>query len=313
MQRRTRLGSERKREGWREGERKRETETAIRRTRGTWADRTRRVVARAHKLKPAPRRHCCLLRSTATLCRPFVPPVRHLVLSIHSSALRYVALCGVRLTNPTSPRSPPFAASSAARYPVTAALPLAAACPPTDPRNRSLPYHRSPPYVPTPPLPGRLQSSLSLAIPRACRPDSSSLCATMLSRSLLSSVPVAASPPPFSPLPLPCHTASRRPASPPSGNQHTRKPRALWNTTGSSTIIFRPIVCRACMRVCERRREKGRARAKERKRMMRARGQRFRRNIMERNRMEIVSDVLEKHDGKKNRTIFSCLFISSYI
>lgn len=59
---------------------------------GTRPDRTRRVVARAHKLKPAPR-----VVIAASL--PTHPPAS----LAHPSALRYVALCDVRLTNPTPP------------------------------------------------------------------------------------------------------------------------------------------------------------------------------------------------------------------
>lgn len=203
---------------------------AIRRIRGTWADRTRRAVARAHKLKPA-RLVVIAASSALLLLHPSVPARLPMLSLIHPSVLRYVTLCGVRLTNPTRSLAalPPAAAAAAAAAPSpSSSRPLLPpACPPTGPRNRSLPYHRATPRTDSPIT--RPPPILSLRPPTPL-PAGRLLFALRDSAlglfSLPTAVPVAALTP-FPPVP-PCPaTTSRRPASPPSGNQHTRKPCAV--------------------------------------------------------------------------------------
>lgn len=138
---------------------------------------------------------------------------------------------------------------------------LSPACPPTGPRNRSLPYHRATPRTDSPIT--RPPPILTLPSPTPCLPaDSSSLCATPLSVSSLFRLPSPLRP---SPLPLPPSPLSlslflsilplpRDARRHPLWATSTPESRARWNTTGSSAIIFCPIVCRACMRAreCER-------------------------------------------------------------
>lgn len=222
---------------------------------GTWPDRTRRVVARAHKLKPAPR-----VVIAASL--PTHPPAS----LAHPSALRYVALCDVRLTNPTPPPRRSFVRSVGRSVPpplvlspATASntvLPLAdppplafPACPPTDPRNRSLPYHRATPRTDSPspdppasrPTPLRFARLRSLSLSRSslssdCRPRCGSLRSP--------SVPLA-----LPGLPLPRDARRHHPLRATSTPESRA---ALWNTTGSPAIIFCPIICRVRVYACER-------------------------------------------------------------
>lgn len=189
--------------------------------RGTWADRTRRAVARAHKLKPAPRRHCCLLRSTA----PARPSSHALPHPPYRPSLRHPLWCPPNQPHPVPRRATPLL--------LPPPPPLPPSLPPSPPRCLSThrpakPLVAVPPSHPTyrlPPLPGRLRSSpLRPPTPPACR--GRLLFALRDSAlglfSLPTAVPVAAlvpfPPARFPPSPAPCPaTTSRRPASPPSG------------------------------------------------------------------------------------------------
>lgn len=183
--------------------------------RGTWADRTRRAVARAHKLKPAPRRHCCLLRSTA----PARPSSHALPHPPYRPSLRHPLWCPPNQPHPVPRRATPLLL-------LPPPPPLPPSLPPSPPRCLSThrpakPLVAVPPSHPTyrlPPLPGRLRSSpLRPPTPPACRPTPLRF-ARLRSRSLLSSdCRPRCGPRPF-PSPAPCPaTTSRRPASPPSG------------------------------------------------------------------------------------------------
>lgn len=166
---------------------------------------------------------------------PHLPPYR--------PSLRHPLWCPPNQPHPIPRRATPCCLC---HYPL-----LSTACPPTGPRNRSLPYHRATPRTDSPIT--RPPPILALLSPTPCLPaDSSSLCATPLSVSSLFRLPSPLRPsslslPPVLPLP---RDARRHPLRATS----TPESRALWNTTGSSAIIFCPIVCRACMRAreCER-------------------------------------------------------------
>lgn len=222
--------------------------------RGTWADRTRRAVARAHKLKPAPRRHCCLLRSPA----PARPSSHALPHPPYRPSLRHPLWCPPNQPHPVPRRATPLLLPPPP--PLPPSLPPSLSAPlPVHPQARETARCRTtePPHVPTPPI---TRPPPILAPPPANPPLPAGRLLFALRDSALglfslpTAVPVAAlvpfPPPPPLVLPLP-RDARRHPLR---ANQHTRKPCALWNTTGSSAIIFCPIVCRACMRAreCER-------------------------------------------------------------
>lgn len=176
---------------------------------------------------------------------------------IHPTALRYVTLCGVRLTNPTR--------SLAALLPAAAAAAAAARFLPPPPlclstHRPAKPLVAVPPSHPTYRLPHYPAASDPRPSPANPLPADRLLFALRDSAlglfSLPTAVPVAAlipfslslsPPPPVLPLPRDARRHPLRATSAPES-------RALWNTTGSSAIIFCPIVCRACMRAreCER-------------------------------------------------------------
>lgn len=140
------------------------------------------------------------------------------------------------------PNQPPTR-SLVALPPAAAAAATAAVAPP--PRPCRLSTHRPakplvavPPSHPTyrlphypaasDPHPSPLARQPPACLPACLPADSSSLCATLRSLGLFS-LPTAVprcGPRPFLSSPCPA-TTSRRPASPPSGNQHTRKPCAV--------------------------------------------------------------------------------------
>lgn len=256
-------------------ERAREKERRRYAERGMWADRTRRVVARAHKLNQrlvvvaVASSSCCLLRSTVASLPPFRPPLA--APCPHLSA-RYVALCGVRLTNPTSCPSSLRPALSLPLTPRYTATTIPSACtPPVHPPARETARCRTTelPYVPTPPLPGRLQSSPilhPLSLPRRSRPPPSrrstplrfarlrfrvslSLSLCVLSRSfprhplaaLLASPATASRRPTSSPSGKPAHPKAARCAS----ERATRQPAPRL-----SLVRSRMSRARVCVRVC---------------------------------------------------------------
>lgn len=164
------------------------------------------------------------------------------------------------------PNQPPTR-SLVALPPAAAAAATAAVAPP--PRPCRLSTHRPakplvavPPSHPTYRLPHYPAASdphpSPLARqPPACRPTPlrfARLSALSVSSLFRLPSPVAAlvlfSLPPVLPLP---RDARRHPLRATS----TPESRALWNTTGSSAIIFCPIVCRACMRARECERDEG--------------------------------------------------------
>lgn len=217
--------------------------------RGTWADRTRRAVARAHKLKPAPRRHCCLLRSTATI--PPFPPVFPCSL-IHPTALRYVTLCGVRLTNPTRSLSalPPAATTAAVAAAAAAAATTAPSTPPpVHPQARETARCRTtePPHVLTPPLPGRLRSSPFARQPPARRPTPLRF-ARLRSRSLLSSnCRPRCGPRPF-PFSLSCHYLATPGVTPFGQPAYPKAVRCGTRQAAPRLSFVRSYVARVCVR-----------------------------------------------------------------
>lgn len=210
------------------------------------------MVARAHKLKPSASSSLLpppLLSTAPPSPAAFVrPPSRTTLHPSFRPSLRRPLWCP-----PNQPHPCPSPRSSLRRLPlVPRATPF---CLPRLSTHsvretaRCRTHRVTLPRVPTPPLPGRLQSSPAarqppLACLPACRPTPlrfARLRALGLF-SLPTAVPVTA---PFSCPPCPPPRDARRH---PLRATSTPESRALWNTTGSSAIIFCPIVCRACMR-----------------------------------------------------------------
>lgn len=216
--------------------------------RGTWADRTRRAVARAHKLKPAPRRHCCLLRSTA----PARPSSHALPHPPYRPSLRHPLWCPPNQPHPVPRRATPLLLPPPP--PLPPSLPPSLSAPlPVHPQARETARCRTtePPHVPTPPI---TRPPPILAPPPAnppCLPaDSSSLCATPLSVSSLFRLPSPLRPSSLSlPRPLSCHYLAT-PGVTPFGQTSTPESRVRCGTRQAAPRLsfVRSYVARVCVR-----------------------------------------------------------------
>lgn len=208
---------------------------------------------------------------------------------IHPSALRYVTLCGVRLTNPTRSLAalPPCCRCRCCcrRRHRRRCRPSSSSLPPVHPQARETARCRTtePPHVPTPPLPGRLRSSPFPRQPPACRPTPLRF-ARLRSRSLLSSdCRPRCGPRPFPSLPRPslslslsCHYLATPGVTPFGQPAHPKAVRGGTRQAAPRLSFVRSYVARVCVRENAkgmRETEKGCAR-----------GQQFRSNIIEQNR-----------------------------